>query len=652
MDYSFLNPVVFHLPYSASIESVQDHVDALHESLEEESFHPNARVSTQEIAEALPRAMAEAQLAFLLSPHAHFIDAQSQGSKFANVEQMNLLQKLLRRPEFVIPHATNISSPHIENFLTQHAQQVLQLWAELGAEYAAYPKDATVPFLQNPECKAKLKNIRASIIAAFELAATNPAIAAQLIPPELTTMIQTLIAEKNYAMVRSTGAEDTRAAANAGGNISVDYVPATQEDILRAMGAVVASYFQKGSLKNRCDAGQNPFQESLQLAVFIQELVGERVLPQPSDGDKVSPKDIVTSFVCFSSEPLYVGNERFRTMRISATYGHGEGVVGTHGINTDYFLILYSDAHPNQLYVIPSIKNKRHRLAPVQQPLGKKPKLMPVPNPKEIAKRPALSQEQLRNIFENALIMEAFFDDKATDFEGICKGNTNFVQARPVNRQPPDANYFDVTKLPASQQTAVLHSLQGNPLVPGRSNVVEISDPHQVIMAEMLEQALKRYKKDQHRLVSVSRPSPALSHAVVNFSYLAVPCVWTPDAQAVQKLLKGVQRDRPLEVCTQTATLYHWNSDVADAATCVTQGFGKHPAKLSPSPLSRSVHVEKSGPVPAEIRALLMQIRSAATGRAALVILNKLRQHPLAAGIRTHAQGNDSGYCGKDHENE
>jgi hypothetical protein len=638
MDISSLGPMVFHLPGPDPIEDLRECVSAFHQALEEAIPDVPEQVpdySGEEISAEIHRAMAQAQLALRLGPNALSDDTQAQGPKFVNLRQMSGLQKVLDQPDFAVPEPVDISSPRVEEFLAEFAPKALELWAALGESYASYSQDAEVPFLQHPENRAKLKAIRAAIGAAFHEAATKPALLAKFITPELSTMITKLAAEKNYAMVRSTGAEDTRTAANAGGNISVPYVPPTDEEVMRAVGAVVGSYFKKGSLKNRMDAGQNPFKENLQLAVLVQELIGEAVLANAADGSNVPSADIPTSFVCFSSEPLYIGTERFRTMRISATYGHGEGVVGTQGIATDYWLILHSDTHPHRLYVIPDIKKKPKRMAPVQHKPGEKPKLEAVPNPREMQKRPALSQQQLRSIFENAVIMEAFFGDKATDIEGICKGGkTYFVQARPVNRPQPEASYLDITKLAVSQRGAVLRSMQAIPLVPGRSKAIEVTDAKQVVTAETLEQALKLYKKDQHRLVIVSRPSPLLSHAVVNFSCLGVPCLLVQDQEALNQMIKGVHGTRPLEVCTQTASIYHWDTSVAHPAACVTQGFGKHPAKVSPSPLSRSIHLEKAPP-PEEIRTLLVRIRAATTNQAAFAALQELHRNPLVARIHT-----------------
>lgn len=556
------------------------------------------------------------------------------GSKWKNLLIMADLQDVLQTPEFFVPRPVGIFSQKIVGFLKRCAPRALEAWDELRELYQT--RDVATVFLQQEAAKQKIKEIQETIQAAFDGLAQDLVTWDPEDSTELDAMIIELERSGDYAIVRSTGAEDTQAAANAGGNISVSYVPPNREDIMRAVGAVVASYFDIDSLKNRLDAGQDPFAERLQLAVLVQQLIGEPVLRV---GTNNTPEKIPISFVCFSSEPLYVGTECFRIMRISATYGHGEGVVGTQGIATDSWLILYSALHPQRLYIIPDIKNKTERLAAVQEAPGEKPKLKKVKNPKVIAKLPALSPEQLRSIVINALINEARLGNRAADIEGICrKEGTYFVQIRDVNRPPHEAEYVDIGDLKEHQRAAILDLLQAIPLVPGRSNVVEITMPDQLIVTETLEQALKLYSaKLDHRLVVVSTPSPLLSHAVVNFSHLGVPCLLTRDKEAIAKMRARIDTHHPLEVCTQTATLYLWDPGVADPHAFIKRGFGAHPAKISPSPLSHSLRLGKPRETPSEIRDLLLSIRSAIVRRAsrdALEALRKLRKHPLIAGIK------------------
>lgn len=638
------DPVRYHLPPQNTIETLQRCSAQFYEALEDaipdgetDGHHTEEfQVSwAQDLSIALRRAMIEAQLPIMQASGVSEAELLAKGSKYANNARMGILQNVLKTPGFSMPQQTAIDSDQMEAFLTECAPEAMRLWKELGEDYAHYLNDKppSSEFLRNPELKQKIRIIQASIMAAFEEAIENPEVLAKLAPPAaLSAMLEDLHRSHDYVMVRSTGAEDSKAAANAGGNVSVPYVLPTQDEVLRAMGRVVASYFKRGSLKNRIDAGLNPFSERLQLAVLTQQLIGEPVL---TPGATNPPETIPTSFVCFSSEPLYVGTERFRTMRISATFGHGEGVVGTQGIPNDSWIILHSELNPHRLYIIPDIKKKKERLAPMQSSPGAKPKLAKVTNPEEFIKRPALTQRQLRSIFSNAVIMEAFFGDEATDIEGICKGGmTYFVQARPRNTPPHQANYFDTS----GSEEAILDSVQAIPIVPGRSNVVEIASRDQILVADTLEQALKLYKKAHHRLVVVSRPSPLLSHAVVNFSHLGVPCLLARDRPAIIKLVKNIQPDQPLEVCTQTAKLYLWDRQAAAPETCLKEGFGKHPAKISPSLLSTSLRLEKGRETPDEIRILLLRLRTATTRQAGLQILQELRSHPLVADVQSIGQ--------------
>lgn len=577
-------------------------------------------------------------------------DKLSLGPKYDNLESMWQLQERMQTPGFAVPRPVGISSPNVKAFLQECAPETLRTWNELSTLYEQWHSASSkpCPFLDQASVKEKISAIRLAVTTAFENAAQNPDVYAKLASPkELHALIRLLHESQDYAMVRSTGAEDTKAATNAGGNMSVPYVLPTHQDVIRSIGAVVASYFDIASLKNRLDAGEdNPFKpEKLQLAVLTQQLIGEPVLEQP--GANNSPEDIPVSFVCFSNEPLYVGTEKFRIMRISATYGHGEGVVGTKGIPTDSWLITYSETNPGDLIIHSDIQKKTERLAPVRGPDGKV-RLQKVPNPSEMAKRPALSEEQLRSIFKNAQVMEKFFRDPATDIEGVFKQGKAatptkaardemlyFVQARPKITPPHEASYFDVTALEEHQRHAIAGSLQAMPLVSGRSNVIELTAGDQLLVADTLEHALKLYDKTRHRAVVIFKPSPALSHAVVNFSLLGVPCLLTTNRAAIKRLQDRIEADHPLEVCTQTATLYLWDQQVADPRVCLKPGFGKHPAKLSPSILSRSVRLGKALQAPPEIRSFLMSLRAATTHQAGLQALRELQHHPLIANVNT-----------------
>jgi hypothetical protein len=138
--------------------------------------------------------------------------------------------------------------------------------------------------------------------------------------------------------------------------------------------------------------------------------------------------------------------------------------------------------------------------------------------------------------------------------------------------------------------------------------------------------------------VIVSHPSPLLSHAVVNFSYLGIPCFLARDHATVESVLGQISDYQQLEVCTQTAKLYLWHQTIANPAVCVKEGFGKHPAKISPSPLSTSLRLEIARETPEQIQILLIRLRTATSRHAGLQALKALREHPLIADINTLTQ--------------
>ena len=291
------------------------------------------------------------------------------------------------------PASYPIKSSTVQAFLEQHAPRVGQLWRELGGQY--HPA-----FLKQPEVQQKLQEIQAEIGKAF---AEKP-----------FSLPEGLLTHDGYFMIRSSGAEDTRQCPNAGGNKSIPYVAAKSEELCQAIGEVVASYFSHGSLQNRLNGGENPFDSPLSLAVIAHELIGEPV------GGETDPKKIPASVVLFTNEPTYVGDEPFRVMRLSVVWGHGEGAVGAAGIESDTILLMRSLKHPDRLYVLENNQLKPKRLAPVREADGKVI-LQALDNPKELAERAALDPELLTRLFYYGIAVEKAFGGHPQDMELVIK---------------------------------------------------------------------------------------------------------------------------------------------------------------------------------------------------------------------------------------
>lgn len=545
------------------------------------------------------------------------------GPKHANNEQQRRLAEVMQIPGLMVPISQGVASDDVYAFLRREAPEIFEHWKNLGELYSAY-KVEDQPFLRLNEVQHSLMAIQKGIANAFEkIGQDKEGFKALGLPDIMQSWLAEMKAHERYLMVRSTGAEDTRQAANAGGNLSKAYVSPEQAALFQALGEVVQSYFGVSSLQNRINAKANPFEESLKLAVTMQELIGEPI------GGAANPKQIPVSVVLFSNEPLYIGNEKFRVMRISATRGHGEGVVGNRGIATDTALLLVSEVRPDRLYILYDNQEKPVRLAPVMTAEGVK--LEKLANPPELQRQPALDDVLLKRLYHWGVVGEKFFDDKPTDMEIVIKEGTIYpVQARPVKRRPLLPTFLDLRKLSALSRSPICEQIKGEIIVPGKGSAVLCTKPQEVLYAATLEQAEKMYSEGSGvKLVVVSQEEPANSHPVVNFSSLSMPCLYMPDAEQAKKLIESISAAHPLLACVQTATMQTLDKELVEPDTLISEGFTVHPAKIA-----LSLPTEEKLPqgyttaqVPQEIKDLLLDIRSALTADAAAAKLTELRQH-------------------------
>lgn len=526
------------------------------------------------------------------------------GNKHRNLVKMQALASALSLNDLEIPLPFGLSSDQIVSFLEMHAPEVFRLWQEL--------KNRDSKVLQKEEISL-LDEIGRLIQKAFEKAGIDESVYRDLdLSAEMETWLEECKQNGQTLMVRSTGAEDSAQAANAGGNLSIAYVEPERTALCQAIGEVVQSYFGRQSLQNRLNAGIDPFSERLNLAVTTQVLIGES-----PDADSSIP----TSFVLFTNEPLYVGTEKFRTMRVSASFGHGEGIVGNRGIATDSALILHSEANPEELYILYNNQNKPERLAPLRNSDGSI-ELAKVKNPPDLQQRRALDDKALLDLYRSGVLMEAFFNDAATDIEGVIqKGKVHFVQARPVNRKPLLPTYFDVEQA----KEAIQQSLSAQMLVPGKAAALAISRQEEILFAPTLEEAERRYTSDSgYKLVVVTQPEPDNSHPVVNFSQLGIPCLYASDAEAVRNLIQSIDANRALAVCMQTATLHLCSTPQIEPF--IREGFAVHPAKIGLSLKVPHEHSLERGAISEDLLALIRRLGSQSKAEA-LQTLEQIKKH-------------------------
>ena len=560
-------------------------------------------------------------------------ELRKYGKKHENLVLMAMLVEALQIPDIYVPLPQGVSSDAVRAFLEKTAPAVFEQWNALGTLYAAYKGQGA--FLDQPEVKQHLKAIDQGIAEAFaRVSSSKDAFQALGLPDAMRQWLELMQQHGHYLMVRSTGAEDSRQTANAGGNLSKAYVSPEQAALLQSVGEVVQSYFGAASLQNRLNAGQNPFEQELKLAVTAQELIGEEI------GGAKNAREIPRSLVLFTNEPLYVGTEKFRVMRISATYGHGEGVVGNRGIATDTALLLISEAHPDRVYTLYDNQAKPTRLAPISTPEGIS--LEKIANPPELQRRRVLDDALLKKLYHWGVVGEKFFHNEPTDMEIVIKEGVIYpVQARPVNRRPMLPTYLDLRKLAALPKSPILGQLKGEMIVPGKASAQLCTKPSEVLFAPTLEQAEKMYREDSGvKLVVVAQQEPANSHPVVNFSNLGVSCLYMPDAEQVQKMIAGLSPDQPLAACVQTATLQTLDKRLANPDALISEGFAVHPAKIAISlPLEeRLAKASTPSKVPQEIKDLLLDLRSATTAETASAVLKELQQHGWIQQLKTRKE--------------
>lgn len=546
------------------------------------------------------------------------------GAKHKNNVMQDDLVETLKLQGIRVPKSHGIDTDQVLKFLKTLAPQIFPAWEKLGVLYSTSNKKED--FLKNVEVLEFLASIDQGIQAAFEKAGDEEAIKLLGLSEETLTWLSEVNQRKDFLMTRSSGAEDSRKNANAGGNISVAYVKPAISDYLKSLGEVVRSYFSESSLKNRLNADLNPFEEPLKLAVTVQELIGE------PPGGSANPLDIPVSLVLFTNEPLYVGKEEFRVMRISATYGHGEGVVGNQGIATDTVLILQSVDHPDKLYVHYDNQHKPERLGPVRNEKTGKVELQKIQNPKEMARQPALNENLIGRLYQWGVLSEKFFQD-FQDMEIVIKDNTlHPVQSRPIIRPEQLPTYLDLKKIKDLPQSPLTETITTDMIVPGKASVVEITTAEEILLAETLEKAESLFEKGKHKLVVVREPEGANTHPVVNFSSMGVPCLNArgKNYDKVQALVKKVDGDQHLAVCMQAGTISLLDTKIGSIEEYTSKGFVVHPAKIAISLPVEGKVLRKGGvnpEIPQEIKDFLLEIRTASTSKIAQARLNALKIH-------------------------
>jgi len=539
------------------------------------------------------------------------------GNKHRRLMEMAHDVQEMNHPGVHVPMPFGISSSHTVDFLKKTTPQLWTEWQQLadGFDESKNP----LQFLEANE--KKIEALQQEIIKAFSQAAQEEKTGKLFAGYQQLHEWLAQAKEKGLLlMVRSSGDEDG-AVANAGGNLSLSYVSPTLEATLSGIGQVVASYFSVSSLRNRINSDTNPFATAFKLGVTLQELIGETV-----GGDPHSPP---VSIVLFSNEPDYTGSslgKDFRILRLSAAFGHGEGIVGNQGIGSDKIFILQSRLNPDELYILYDNCPKLTRLVPMRESNGQVT-LKVVDNPKELINQRAVNQSTLKQLFVLAVELEKKYGEPI-DMELVVKeGKIYPVQQRPVNRKVALPSYINFDAVPAKEQ---IRAFDLQVIVPGTSSALIIEKPEEILVAGKLGDAEKLFNNKHDKVVIVGQDEPPNSHPVVNFSGQGVPCLHTPQFAKVAQFTDGEQ----MLLCLQQGKAMIASKEIA-VSDLIKEGYTSHPAPISHGYPLQSIRANNPTK---ELKLLLSAIKTSKSTKQKLEALSRLFAHASLNSLRESKQ--------------
>jgi len=401
-------------------------------------------------------------------------------------------------------------------------------------------------------------------------------------------------------IIRSTGREDTKETANAGGNESVLNVnPADPRAIWEAIAIVVASYFNEKSFMQRLNAHDKQiFDEAFVPVLFqimiceeksqttggylgkLQGVVSPEIIRAATNlkGTKIDVKQprgklFVDLLKIPSCGVIYTEEQEGGLARsgaknpdgseattkitvINASRGLNEGVVNSKVPVDTYYV--GSD------YTIHSvIRSKTKRLVPKSDGTKGSDE---VENPEPLVNTPALDQNAVFTLKFISDAIEKFYK-QPMDVEFVVdnyNGVIYIVQARPFQ------------SIGAGEEPCYLKNVEryegrinGEILLAGDGAVKLVSSPDQIIIEKDITAALDRYnaeknsaKKEAIKCIVIGQPAPVTSHEAATFRSYKKPVLIVPEFAKVSSLVDGGQK---IAIDLQQAVIVQWMFEEFDA---------------------------------------------------------------------------------------
>jgi hypothetical protein len=409
--------------------------------------------------------------------------ATTFGNKTANLER---LQRLFTEdPHVVIPLFRGIQHRDILEHITTSFPDFLPLWEEFKHVIGSPPEIS-----RGTEVLLQIQAGIASCFKDFDHEA-----------------IEAMMTRREKLMVRSTGHEDTKELANAGGNESVANVAPSKDDIKEAIGRVIASYFGMKSLRQRFESGDDITQDPF-MPVLLQVMIGEK----PTGEEAKERHEIPTSGVMYTTE----GELNTKgVVQIAAAFGHAEGVVTGEQASDIYYV---QDTHIHQIV---STKEKRF----VPQSAGA---LALEENPMEMKNIPALSPKMLRRIAAIGQRIEKEYGFPV-DVEWTHDPMTDKVyllQARPLpDKGKKEPSYLEPKKF------RDLHDLQRIHVVGAAGGELKVLTRENTIVAHSATEALEYFldmKGHKPECIVINVGTASNSHEAGFFRERGIPILHAP----------------------------------------------------------------------------------------------------------------------------
>ena len=380
---------------------------------------------------------------------------------------------------------------------------------------------------------------------------------------KFTDFLESAAKKQDLFMVRSTGLEDTKELANAGGNKSIPAIKPDPAVVSKAMGQVIASYFSEKSISQRLLAKDKTLYDPPFMPVFVQLMIGKN----PISGVMFNPE----------AEGHTPG-----VTQIQATYGHGEGVVnGLVPVDTYYI--------GSSMLVHPLIRIKNYRMAPSADFSH----LEQVANAASMAKKPCLDVEIVRELKITADTIQKYYG-YAVDIEFVVQDNKIYiVQARPIVSKEKEPSYLRDELVAAAP-----NKISAFTIISAGGAVRIINSADELIIDDTLNKALDDYLKPDNKYeklqaVITGQLAPATSHEATTFRGADKAVVYVSDLQAIRTLIE--ENKFPLLIDTQRGLIIPFaaSEKFADIkSTIVANSWYVHPIPKKMSLFSQFLQVK------------------------------------------------------------